>query len=250
MYFCFMQQVRYRHLGLIPFQSAWQLQESLLAEIIDRKKKLQESRTPVHYLLLCQHPPVITLGKSGRENHLLIAPEILKEKGIEFYRINRGGDVTFHGPGQCVGYPILDLDFFFHDIHRYMRSLEEVIILTLADFGLKAGRIQGLTGVWINAEVASQARKICAFGVRCSRWVTMHGFALNVNTDLSFFNYIIPCGLQNKQVTSMEKELGVVTDLSKVEQTLCFYFQQVFNAELISDEIQKEPIGERNEKIH
>lgn len=226
-----MQQVHFKNLGTIPFSRAWQLQESLLAEIAERKKAGITPEKPVHHFLLCQHPPVFTLGKSGKENHLLASEEILKQKGIEFFRINRGGDITFHGPGQWVGYPILDLDFFYHDIHRYMRSLEEVIIQSLADFSIKAGRIAGQTGVWIDESLPHKARKICAFGVRCSRWVTMHGFALNVNTDLNYFNMIIPCGIQDKPVTSMEKELGYPLNMDDIEIAIRKNFEKVFDVE-------------------
>jgi lipoyl(octanoyl) transferase len=226
------QQVQFRNLGLISFGEAWQLQESLLAAITERKKAGKSSENPEHHFLLCQHPPVFTLGKSGKENHLLASPELLRQRGIEFFRINRGGDITFHGPGQWVGYPILDLDYFYHDIHRYMRNLEEVIIKTLADFGIKGGRIEGQTGVWIENHHPSKARKICAFGVRCSRWVTMHGFALNVNTDLDFFNLIVPCGIKDKTVTSMEKELGFKINMAEAENSIKKNFEEVFDAKL------------------
>lgn len=231
-YLCSVQQVNFRNLGTITFSEAWQLQESLLAEIAERKKAGITPEEPVHHFLLCEHPPVFTLGKSGKENHLLASYELLKEKGIEFFRINRGGDITFHGPGQWVGYPILDLDYFYHDIHRYMRSLEEVIIQTLADFNIAAGRIAGQTGVWIEENHLHKARKICAFGVRCSRWVTMHGFALNVNTDLNYFSMIVPCGIQDKPVTSIEKELGYKLNMQEVENSICKNFETVFNAKL------------------
>lgn len=235
-YLCSVQQINFRNLGVISFSEAWQLQEALLAEIADRKKAGISPAEPVHHFLLCQHPPVFTLGKSGKENHLLASAEMLKKKGIEFFRINRGGDITFHGPEQWVGYPILDLDFFYHDIHRYMRSLEEVIIQTLADFNLKAGRIEGQTGVWIDENHPYKAKKICAFGVRCSRWVTMHGFALNVNTDLNYFHMIVPCGIQDKQVTSMEKELGCTLNMKDVELSICQNFEKVFDAKLLMTE--------------
>lgn len=203
-----------------------------MAAITERKKAGKSSENPEHHFLLCQHPPVFTLGKSGKENHLLASPELLRQRGIEFFRINRGGDITFHGPGQWVGYPILDLDYFYHDIHRYMRNLEEVIIKTLADFGIKGGRIEGQTGVWIENHHPSKARKICAFGVRCSRWVTMHGFALNVNTDLDFFNLIVPCGIKDKTVTSMEKELGFKINMAEAENSIKKNFEEVFDAKL------------------
>lgn len=228
-----MQQVHFRNLGIVSFSQAWQLQESLLAGIAERKKAGLVAEQPVHHFLLCEHPPVFTLGKSGKEHHLLASSQILDQNGIEFFRINRGGDITFHGPGQWVGYPILDLDYFYHDIHRYMRSLEEVIIQTLLEFQIKAGRVAGHTGVWIDGNHPSRSRKICAFGVRCSRWITMHGFALNVNTDLSYFNMIVPCGIKDKHVTSMEKELGSPLNMEEVARAVCKNFENVFDARLI-----------------
>lgn len=221
---------------MISFGEAWQIQESLLGEIAERKKAGLTQDNPNHHFLLCQHPPVFTLGKSGKESHLLATSELLEKKGIEFFRINRGGDITYHGPGQWVGYPILDLDYFYHDIHRYMRSLEEVIIQTLNDFNIHAGRIPGSTGVWLDGNHPAKARKICAFGVRCSRWVTMHGFALNVNTDLNYFNLIVPCGIQDKQVTSMEKELGFKPDMNDVENSIKKNFEIVFDVKLLKFE--------------
>ena len=211
-----MQHVIFHDLGLIDYKQAWDYQEKLHAEIVNQKlanrKQTSASQLPhpdpKHYLLFCEHPHVYTLGRSGSEKHLLVDENGLKEKQATFYKNNRGGDITYHGPGQLVGYPIFDLEFFFTDIHKYLRYLEEAIILTLREYAIEAGRINGLTGVWIDAEDAKKARKICAFGVRCSRWVTMHGFAFNVNTDLSYFGSIVPCGIQDKAVTSLEKELG------------------------------------------
>ena len=184
-----------------------------------------------NYLIFVEHPHVLTLGKSGVMEHLLMSEEFLKERNISFYKVNRGGDITYHGLGQVVGYPILDLDNFFPDIHQYLRYLEEVIILTLADYGLKGERSKGETGVWIDTGTPL-ARKICAMGVRASRWVTMHGFALNVNTDLSYFNYIIPCGISDKAVTSLQAELGHSVDLEEVKEKILRHFLEVFSAEL------------------
>lgn len=217
--------VIFRDLGLIDYKDAWDIQETLFQEVIDRKvanRKLsiEEQESPKHYLLFCEHPHVFTLGRSGDEANLVIKEADLPSVQATFYKNNRGGDITYHGPGQIVGYPILDLDFFFTDIHKYLRFLEEAVILTLKDYGIEAGRIQGLTGVWLDPENKAKARKICALGVRCSRWVTMHGFAFNVNTDLNYFNYIIPCGITDKQVTSMEKELGRKVDIEEVKLKL------------------------------
>ncbi|MBK8586128.1 MAG: lipoyl(octanoyl) transferase LipB [Bacteroidetes bacterium] len=217
--------VIFRDLGLIDYKDAWDIQETLFQEVIDRKvanRKLsiEEQESPKHYLLFCEHPHVFTLGRSGDEANLVIKEADLPSVQATFYKNNRGGDITYHGPGQIVGYPILDLDFFFTDIHKYLRFLEEAVILTLKDYGIEAGRIQGLTGVWLDPENKVKARKICALGVRCSRWVTMHGFAFNVNTDLNYFNYIIPCGITDKQVTSLEKELGRKVDIEEVKLKL------------------------------
>jgi lipoyl(octanoyl) transferase len=214
------------------YQEAWDYQESLLRKNVKAKAENNPQKT-VHHLLFCEHPPVFTLGKSGHPENLLIDEKVLREKGIAFFNTNRGGDITYHGPGQIVGYPILDLEKFFTDIGRYLRSLEEIIILTLDDYGIRAGRSPGETGVWIDPEIKPRARKICAMGVRCSRWITMHGFALNVTTDLNYFNYIIPCGISDKQVTSIEKELGREVPVEEVKEKLKKYFQQVFSAQLL-----------------
>lgn len=184
-----------------------------------------------NYLIFCEHPHVYTLGKSGNENNLLVNKDYLKAKGATFYKINRGGDITYHGPGQIVGYPILDLDNFFTDIHKYLRLLEESVILTLKDYGIKAERSKGETGVWLDVG-SENARKICAFGVKSSRWVTMHGFAFNVNTDLSYFDNIIPCGIVDKQVTSMEKELGKSLNIKEVQERLKVHLISLFKMEL------------------
>jgi lipoyl(octanoyl) transferase len=186
-----------------------------------------------NYLIFCQHPHVYTLGKSGDASNLLINKDELKKRGASFYHINRGGDITYHGPGQIVGYPIIDLDNFTTDIHKYLRFLEESIILTLQEFGINGGRIPGLTGVWLDAEQKAKARKICAIGVKTSRWVTMHGFALNVNTDLNYFNYIVPCGIDDKAVTSISKELNRDIEISAIEEKIKRNIEKVFEMELI-----------------
>lgn len=228
-------------MGVIGYQEAWDYQESLLQENVKLKAALQASQT-THHFLLCEHPPVFTLGKSGHLENLLVGDAILKEKGISFYKTNRGGDITFHGPQQIVGYPILDLEKFKTDIGYYLRSLEEVIILTLAQYGIQGSRSPGETGVWIEPEIKGKARKICAMGVRCSRWVTMHGFALNVNTDLDYFNLIIPCGISDKQVTSMEKELGRKIEISEVKDKLKSSFEKVFGAVVVENQRVHSPM--------
>lgn len=218
----------------MDYKKAWDYQEDLFKKTIAIKtvnRKLadeQQQQTP-NYLLFVEHPHVYTLGKSGSEDNLLLDEEGLKEKEAQYYKINRGGDITYHGPGQIVGYPILDLDNFFTDIHKYLRLLEEAVILTLADYGIKAGRIDGLTGVWIDFEEgAKNPRKICALGVKSSRWVTMHGFAFNVNSNLDYFKNIIPCGIDDKAVTSMEFELGAKQDIKSVEQKLQSHIGDLF----------------------
>jgi lipoyl(octanoyl) transferase len=236
-----MQPVTFRDLGLIDYKAAWDYQEKLFNEVVDRKLKNRDGSAAdhvdqQHYLLFCEHPHVYTLGRSGKEEHLLVNDEELKEKQATFYKNNRGGDITYHGPGQIVGYPIFDLDYFFTDIHRYLRYLEEAIIKTLQEYGIEAGRIPQWTGVWLDAENPLKARKICAMGVRCSRWVTMHGFAFNVNTDLTYFGNIVPCGIQDKAVTSMEKELGRKIDMEEVKHKLKGHLANLFNINLITAE--------------
>lgn len=231
------KEVEFQHLGLIDYQQAWNYQEKLFAEIIDlkiRNRKLEDHLQKVtpNYLLFCQHPHVYTLGKSGEESHLLLNSEGLQQANATYYKINRGGDITYHGPGQIVGYPILDLDNFFTDIHKYLRLLEEAVILTLKDYGIEAGRIEGLTGVWIDHEKQQNPRKICALGVKSSRWVTMHGFAFNVNTDLAYFSNIVPCGISDKAVTSLEQELGQAQDMTEVEGVLKKHIASLFEMEL------------------
>jgi lipoyl(octanoyl) transferase len=223
------QRVILEDWGIIDYQTAWDRQEKRLQEGVSAKSA---GGRPGHWLVLCEHPAVYTLGKSGNEANVLIGREEMAARQIQYFRTNRGGDITFHGPQQVVGYPILDLEQFYTDIGRYLRELEQVIIDTLAVFGIAAGRSKGETGVWIDAGLPGRERKICAMGVRCSRWITMHGFALNVNTDLSYFNHIVPCGIQHKQVTSMEKELGRPVDMGIVKETLKLKFAAVFGCEL------------------
>lgn len=237
-----MQKVTFQDLGEIDFKQAWDLQESLLAETVRQKvenRTLEPARhfPSRHYLLFCEHPHVFTLGKSGAEAHLLADEQKLEEIGATYYKINRGGDITYHGPGQLVGYPIFDLDHFFNDIHKYLRLLEESIILTLAEYGIEAGRVSGLTGVWLDGDDPIKARKICAFGVRCSRWVTMHGFAFNINNDLSYFNKIVPCGIADKGVTSLSKELGREININEVKSKVLFHLQTLFEFEVVKEEI-------------
>jgi len=234
-----MQQVKYIHLGLIDYKEAWDFQEELFQAVIDVKRAnrkreqegeaLEETQSK---LIFCEHPHVFTLGKSGHLSHLLVNEEQLAAKGASFYKINRGGDITYHGPGQLVGYPIFDLDNFFTDIHKYLRYLEEAVILTLAEYGIKSGRINGSTGVWLDGE-NPKARKICALGVRSSRWVTMHGFAFNVNSDLDYFTNIIPCGITDKAVTSLQKELGRWVDMAEVQEKMKKHLAVLFEMNLI-----------------
>ncbi|MBS1663314.1 MAG: lipoyl(octanoyl) transferase LipB [Bacteroidetes bacterium] len=231
-----MEKVIYQDLGQMEYQTAWDYQESLLQENVRLKAEARErGEQPAtkHYLLFVEHPPVYTLGKSGHMENLLIGEERLEERGAKFYRSNRGGDITFHGPGQLVGYPILDLERFYTDIGRYLRNVEEVGIRLLADYGIEGVRSAGETGVWIGPDSKGGARKICAIGVRCSRWVTMHGFAFNVDTDLSYFGDIVPCGIADKEATSLAKELGYDVDLEEVKKKWMHYFEEVFEAELI-----------------
>ncbi len=232
------QLVKFSDLGNIDYKECWDYQEKLFQEIISIKTQNRnlpaESQAPTtNHFLFCEHPHVYTLGKSGDEKHLLLNNAELESKQATYYKINRGGDITYHGPGQIVGYPILDLENFFTDIHKYLRLLEESIILTLKDYGIDSGRIDGLTGVWLDWENPIKARKICALGVRTSRWVTMHGFAFNVNSDLSYFNNIIPCGIQDKAVTSLNKELGRDLNLEEVKQKIQKYFTEVFECEAL-----------------
>lgn len=236
-----MQPVTFEDLGIIDYKSAWNYQEELLQKNVAIKTNARLSNstlTPAqqptkHSFLICEHTPVYTLGKSGNEKNILLSGDQMKENGIEYFRTNRGGDITFHGLQQIVGYPILDLEKFTTDIGHYLRNLEEVVLLTIQEYGITGGRSAGETGVWIDAGKKGFERKICAIGVRCSRWITMHGFALNVNTELNYFNNIIPCGIQDKQVTSMEKECNRKLDYQEVKTKLKKNFEKVFEVTLI-----------------
>lgn len=242
----------FRDLGVIDYQSAWDMQEELLQRNVKiktllRNGVLQSSHEITinedtttnhkpqtqHYFLLCEHPPVYTLGKSGKKEHVLMNEAELERNNISFFNTNRGGDITFHGPQQVVGYPILDLEKYDTDIGKYLRNLEEIVIMTLSHFGINAARSTGETGVWLDPGIPGSERKICAIGVRCSRWITMHGFALNVNTDLRYFEHIIPCGIVGKQVTSMEKELSQAVDQASVKRELRRNFEIVFDSILV-----------------
>ena len=232
--------VEFRHLGLLDYLRALDYQEKLFKKTIDLKIKNRnqppdaQEITP-NYLLFLYHPHVYTLGKSGKEDHLLLDKKGLLEKEATYHRISRGGDITYHGPGQIVGYPILDLDNFFTDIHKYLRLLEEAVIRTLASYDMVAGRIEGLTGVWLDVNDSHKTRKICAFGVKSSRWVTMHGLALNVNVDLEYFKNIIPCGIDDKAVTSMHQELGRLVALNEVEYRLRQHISELFQMQWKED---------------
>lgn len=233
------QTVLFQDLGLRSYKEIWDYQEALLQQNVAIKLNRGRSAEPgpacLHHLLLVEHKPVYTLGKSGHPEYVLISEAEREARGIEYFPINRGGDITFHGPGQLVGYPILDLELFFTDIGRYLRFLEEVIIKTLAVYGLTGERSKGETGVWLEPGVKGRERKICAMGVRCSRWITMHGWALNVNTDLAYFDYIVPCGIKDKGVTSLAKELGHVVDFEEVKKVLREKFEEVFEVELLDN---------------
>jgi len=238
------KQVFFQDWGLIDYKEAWDRQENLFTNTVDLKTRIrnrkitsegdeysEEDELTPNYLVFCEHPHVYTLGKSGKSEHLLLDEKGLKEKNAVYYPINRGGDITYHGPGQIVGYPILDLDNFFTDIHLYLRTLEEAVILTMAQYGLKGERYPGYTGVWLDPD-NENARKICALGVRCSRWVTMHGFAFNINTDLDYFKNIVPCGIDDKAVTSMQKELGEEADIEDIKKNLKHHISVLFDMEM------------------
>ena len=237
------QEVFFKDLGTRHFKEVWDLQEVLLKQNVDAKRVLANAKTDEeidlytnqvnNHLLFVEHYPVYTLGKNGKPEHILIIDEDREKKGVEYFHINRGGDITFHGPGQLVGYPIIDLDKFKPDLGWYLRCLEEVIILTLEDYGIDGDRSPGETGVWIDVGIPGKARKICAMGIRCSRWITMHGFALNVNTNLQYFENIIPCGIAHKQVTSIQKELGTSVPIYDVKERVKRNFEIVFNAYLV-----------------
>lgn len=230
-----MPKVSWENLGLRDYKEVWDYQEKRFKEVLDRKILLRDNpelELPQNHLIFCEHTHVYTLGKSGEEGNLLVKDDELQAKGASFYKINRGGDITYHGPGQLVMYPIFDLDQFFTDIHKYMRYLEEAVILTLSEFGIQAGRVNGLTGVWIDGGTPNE-RKICAMGVKSSRWVTMHGIALNVNTDLNYFSNIIPCGITDKSVTSMQKEKGQEINLDEVRESLRVNMANIFDYDYI-----------------
>ena len=233
------EQVIFEDLGIQSYQPTWDYQEQLLKEAVALKteartqnKEASEAATQ-HRFILVEHPPVFTLGKNGNRSNVLVSDEQLKVLGIEYFHINRGGDITYHGLQQVVGYPIIDLDKFKPDLGWYLRSLEEMIIQVLAEYGLKGERSAGETGVWLDPQDPFIARKICAMGIKCSRWITMHGFALNVNTDLSHFEFIVPCGIEGKTVTSLKKELGKKVDYEEVKQKIKFHFESIFDCELV-----------------
>ena len=231
-----MQKAYFQDIGLIEYKKAWVFQEELFNKTLRIKSKNRNEGTSIkteNHLIFCEHPHVYTLGNSGNKENLLVNEDYLRSRGASFYKTNRGGDITYHGPGQIVGYPIFDLDNFFNDIGKYLRLLEESIILTIKEYGLVGERSKGETGVWINVGKPS-ARKICALGVKTSRWVSMHGFAFNINTDLSYFENIIPCGINDKQVTSLEKELGEKINLEKVKKLLKSNIELVFQLKLVS----------------
>jgi len=226
--------VVFKDLGNMDYKACWDLQEVHFNETVqikfaNRSRTTEQQVVTTDHLFFVEHPHVYTLGKSGDMANLLLDDEALERVDARFYAINRGGDITYHGPGQIVGYPIFDLDHFFTDIHKYLRYLEEAIIRTLAEYGINAGRVEGLTGVWLDGDDSKKARKIAALGVKCSRWVTMHGFAFNVNADLTYFNNIIPCGITDKAVTSMQLELGRALDFSEVKETLKAHLAEVFD---------------------
>lgn len=232
------RKTQFIHLGLIDYKQAWDYQASLFAKILEVKKAnrdlpVEQQQPTENFLIFCEHPHVFTLGKSGDEANLKIKKENLHTIQASYVHTNRGGDITYHGPGQIVGYPVIDLENFFTDIHQYMRLLEEAVIQTLTEFGISSGRIPGLTGVWLDPDNETRARKICALGVKTSRWVAMHGFAFNVNADLNYFDYIVPCGIDDKAVTSMEFELGKKQDMKAVEEILKTKLAHLFEMELV-----------------
>lgn len=235
-----MKKLQFEDLGQMRYLPCWNYQEEIFKTVIARKIARRdegentELPLPTSRLLFVEHPHVLTLGKSGDAENVLVNPARLAELGVDYFPINRGGDITYHGPGQLVAYPILDLNQYFTDIHKYLRTLEEAVIRTCADFGIEAGRIDGLTGVWVDVEKGFDARKICAFGVKCSRWVTMHGLALNVNSDLNFFNLIVPCGITDRGVTSISKEIGREVELDEVKPKLYAHLKELFDWEEVS----------------
>jgi len=227
-----MQDVFFTDWGRLDYKTAWDRQEGLLRQNLE-VKGLRNPTT--HHLIFVEHPHVYTLGKSGKIEHVLIGEAERAEKNVDFFYTNRGGDITYHGPGQLVAYPVLDLELFYTDLGRYLRSLEEVIIRTMAEYGLKGERSPGETGVWLDPDTKGRERKICAMGIRCSRWITIHGLAFNINSDLQYFDYIIPCGIQNKQVTSLQKELGRSVDMQEVKKKVKRNFEEVFDVRLMQE---------------
>ncbi|MFW5758113.1 MAG: lipoyl(octanoyl) transferase LipB [Bacteroidota bacterium] len=231
------KQTKFKDLGLIDYKQAWDYQEQLFQDVVNHKlnnrkcEKEEELQPTPNYLLFCEHPHVYTLGKNGSENNLLVNQVQLQNHDAQFYKIDRGGDITYHGPGQIVGYPIIDLDNFSPDIHQYVAYLEEAIILTIADYGIRGERLKGASGVWIDADDKTKARKICAIGIKASRWVTMHGFAFNVKTNLQYFDYINPCGFTDKKATSLEKETAVALDMNQVKQKVKTNLSKLFGFE-------------------
>jgi len=232
------KKVKFLNWGSIDYKEDWDKQTELFEAIVQKKianRKLPTAQQDIteNYLIFCEHPHVYTLGKSGSEDNLLIDEKGLKEKEATFYKINRGGDITYHGPGQLVGYPIIDLDNFFTDIHKYLRFLEEAVILTLREYDIESGRIEGLTGVWLDHIEQKNPRKICALGVKSSRWVTMHGFAFNINSHLDYFENIVPCGIDDKAVTSLKNELGHEVEMAEVAKKLIVHIADLFEMELV-----------------
>lgn len=220
------------HLGRVPYETAWGLQEQIQERLVSAKREPDTSSLP-HVLLLLEHPHVYTIGKSGDTDHLLVSEERLDALDASYHRIGRGGDITYHGPGQLVGYPLLDLDRFFTDLGRYLRTLEEVIIRTCEEYGVTGSRVDGRTGVWVGPDARGPERKVCALGVRCSRWVTMHGFALNVTTNLEYFDHIVPCGIADRDVTSLENETDDVVDVGAVRRPVVRHFAELFDVDVI-----------------
>lgn len=243
------QEVVFQDLGLISYAEAWDYQTRLHQELINRKMTYRQQgysgippESPLHHLLFCEHPPVYTLGKSGSMDNLLLNEDELQQEGIEFFKINRGGDITYHGPGQIVGYPIFDLEYFFTDVHQYVRYLEEAVIRTLAEYGLETIRVKGYTGVWLPRTGRVPDRKICAIGVHMSRWVTLHGFAFNIQPNLEHFEHIIPCGIQeeDKAVTSLARELGTTVDMEEVKERLRRHYAQLFDFDYVKSRVSHE----------
>ena len=233
-FYTMQQQVLFTDLGLRSYKEVWDYQEALLLQNVQTKSAASDgSGSTKNHLLFVEHLPVYTLGKSGKKEHILISENDLQSQSIEYFHINRGGDITFHGPQQIVGYPILDLEKFKTDLGWYLRCIEEVIIQTLADYGLQGDRSKGETGVWLDPLIEGKARKICAMGIKCSRWITMHGFAFNVNTDLKYFDNIVPCGIKDKQVTSLAKELGCEVNFEEVKKKVLQNFEDVFDVEIL-----------------